>query len=128
MRTYRGPRIDATILGAAAVLALALGRSGGEAEATHRFATVPRPAVAVTEKGAEAFVGVWMSVDDAVRLDVAADGTYARTVIGRKAAARGLYQVDGTSLRLRDESGVRTTVTSVPGRGLEMSGNILTRI
>jgi hypothetical protein len=127
MRTYRGPRIDATILGAATVLALALGSSGGEAEATQRFETVPAPAVAVSEKGAEAYVGVWMSADDAVRLDVSADGTYARTVIGRKQAARGLYQLDGTSLQLRDESRVRTTVTKVPG-GLEMAGYVLAKI
>lgn len=127
MRTYRGPRLDATILGAATVLALALGSSGGEAEATQRFETVPAPAVAVSEQGAEAYIGVWMSADDAVRLDVSADGTYARTVVGRKRAARGLYQLDGTSLQLRDESGVRTAVTKVPG-GLEMAGYVLAKI
>jgi Agrobacterium tumefaciens protein Atu4866 len=127
MRTYRGPRIDATILGAATVLALALGSSGGEAEATQRFETVPAPAVATSQQGAEAYVGVWMSADDTVRLDISADGTYARTVTGRKQAARGLYQLDGTTLRLRDESGVRTTVTTVPG-GLEMAGYVLAKI
>jgi hypothetical protein len=128
MRTYRGPRIDAMILGMATVLALALGRSGGEAEATQRFETVPAPAVAVSEKGAEAYVGVWMSPDDTVRLDVSADGTYARTVTGRTDAARGLYHLAGTTLRLRDESGLRTTVTSLPGGGLEMGGYVLTKI
>jgi Agrobacterium tumefaciens protein Atu4866 len=127
MRTHRGLRLDVIILGAASVLALALASGGGEAEVTQRFETVPAPAVAVAEQGAEAYVGVWMSADDTVRLDISADGTYARTVIGRTTAARGLYHVDGAGLQLRDESGLRTTVTSVPG-GLEMAGHVLTKI
>ncbi len=125
MRTSRGPRIDSTILGAATVLALALGSSGGQA--TQHFETVAEPAVAASQPGAGAYVGVWMSADDTVRLDISTDGTYARSVTGRKQAARGLYQLDGTTLRLRDESGVRTTVTTVPG-GLEMAGHVLARI
>jgi hypothetical protein len=122
MRIYHGPRIDATILGAASLLALAMA-GGGTAEATERFRTVPPPAVAV-KPAAAAFVGVWLSADDTVRLDVSADGTYERTVVGRKQPARGTYRVAGTSLLLRDDSGVRTTVTSVAG-GLEMAGHRL---
>ena len=125
MRTFRGPRIDATILGAASLLALAMAR-GGTAEATERFQTVPPPAVAVRPSVA-AFVGIWMSADDTVRLDVSADGTYERSVAGRKESARGTYRVDGTVLLLRDESGIRTTVTSVNG-ALEMAGHRLEKI
>jgi hypothetical protein len=128
MPAFRGPRLDVTILGAASVLALALVAGGGESGATQRFETVPPQPVAVSEKGAAAYVGVWMSGDDAVRLDVSADGSYARTVVGRKQAARGLYQVDGSSLKLTDESGVRTTVTSLPGNRLEMAGYVLAKV
>ena len=125
MRTYRGPRIDATILGAASLLTLAMA-GGGTAEATERFQTVPPPAVAVKPSVA-AFVGIWMSADDEVRLDVSADGTYERTVVGRRKPARGTYRVDGTALLLRDESGICTTVTSVNG-ALEMAGYRLAKI
>jgi hypothetical protein len=126
MRTFRGPRIDATILGTACLLALAMGSRGGTAEATDRFQTVPAPAVA-KPAGADAYVGVWLSADDLVRLDVSADGTYERSIVGRKQSARGLYRIAGTSLLLVDETGIRTTVTSSHG-GLEMAGYQLTRI
>jgi hypothetical protein len=126
MRTYRGPRIDATILGAASLLALAMCGVGGTAEATGRFQNVQTPAVTVAN-GAEAYVGVWLSADDTVRLDISADGTYERSIDGRKKSARGMYRVDGTSLRLVDESGIRTTVTSSNG-GLEMAGYQLEKI
>jgi hypothetical protein len=126
MRNFRGPRIDATILGAASLLALAMGTGSGTAEATQRFQTVSPQEVAVTN-GAGQFVGVWLSADDAVRLDIAADGTYERSIVGRKKSARGTYRVDGTALQLRDESGVRTTVTSGNGY-VEMAGHRLAKI
>jgi putative ligand-binding protein with streptavidin-like fold len=120
MRTFCGPRVDATIFGMATLLALALGGRDDSPETTERFQTEPAPAVAVTN-GATAYVGVWLTVDDQVRLDVSADGTYERSIVGRKQSARGLYRVAGSSLLLVDESGIRTTVTSVNG-GLEMAG------
>ena len=119
MRTFRGPRVDATIFGMTTLFALALGSDSG-AEATERFQTTPAPAVAVTN-GAGAYVGVWLTTDDKVRLDVSADGTYERSIAGRKRSARGVYRVSGTSLLLIDESGIRTTVTSADG-ALEMAG------
>jgi hypothetical protein len=125
MRPYRGPRIDATILGAVSLIAFAMG--SGTAQATRRFETVAPPAVAVRETGADRFVGVWLSADDTVRLDISADGTYARSIVGRRLPARGTYHVRGTSLLLEDESGIRTTVTGVPG-GLEVAGYRLSRI
>jgi hypothetical protein len=126
MRTYRGPRIDATILGAASLLALAMYTTGGPAEVTGRFQTVPAPAVVVAA-GVVAYVGVWLSADDTVRLDVSADGTYERSIVGRKKSARGMYRVHGAALLLVDDSGVRTTVTSSKG-GLEMAGYQLAKI
>jgi hypothetical protein len=126
MRTNRRPRIDATVLGAASLLALALGSTGGSTPVTERFVTVKAPAVAVAN-GAGAYVGVWMSADDTVRLDISADSTYERSIIGRKRTARGRYHVHGTSLVLDDESGVRTTVTGTP-TGLLMAGYDLSRI
>jgi|tagenome__1003787_1003787.scaffolds.fasta_scaffold20023312_2 hypothetical protein len=126
MRTYCGPRVDATVLGAATLLALAFGGTGGAAEATDRFRTVPAPAVAAAND-AKAYTGVWLSSGDTVRLDISADGTYERSVAGRKKAARGRYRVAGTSLLLVDESGVRTTVTGADGL-LEMAGYRLRRV
>jgi len=125
MRTYRGPRVDATILGAASLLALIVGSAGGATGATERFQVVPTPVVAVSG-GAATYVGVWLSADDAVRLDVSTDGTYERSIVGRKQSARGQYRVDGTVLLLVDESGIRTAVTNSPG-GIEMAGYQLAR-
>jgi hypothetical protein len=125
MRTYRGPRIDTTILGAASLLALAM--AGVGATPTQHIRTAPAPA-SVAEDGAAAYAGVWMSADDAVRLDLSIDLTYARSIVGRKATAVGTYTVDGDTLRLRDSSsGLRTTVTSVGGQ-LDMAGYRLSRI
>ena len=126
MRTYRGPRIDATILGAASLLALAMCTAGGTAEATARFQNAPTPA-AVVPNGVAAYVGVWLSADDTVRLDVSADGTYERSIVGRRKSARGMYRVQGAALLLVDESGIRTTVSSSKG-GLEMAGYQLAKI
>jgi hypothetical protein len=124
MRTYRGPRIDATILGAASLLALAMG-SAGPTPIRH-IRTAPVEAAAA-EDGAAAYAGVWLSADDAVRLDLSADLTYARSVVGRKATAIGRYTVDGATLHLRDSSGLANTVTSVSG-DLVMAGYRLSRV
>ena len=126
MRKYRGPRIDATILGAASLLALAVYTAGGTAEITGRFQNVQTPAVVMAD-GVAAYVGVWLSADDAVRLDVSADGTYERSIVGRKKSARGLYRVQGAGLLLVDDSGIRTTVTGSKC-GLEMAGYQLAKI
>lgn len=126
MRTFRRPRVDATILGVTSLLALAVGSHGGTAEATERYQTVPAPIVTVAG-GAAAFVGIWLNADDTVRLDVGPDGTYERSIVGRRQTARGGYRVHGTSLLLVDESGLRTTVTSADGR-LRMAGYDLAKI
>lgn len=123
MRTHRGPRIDATILGTASLLALAV---GGTSVPIQHIRTMPVAPVAA-EGGAAAFAGVWLSADDTVRLDLAPDLTYERSIVGRRATAVGTYTVDGTVLRLRDSSGLRTTVTSGNGQ-LEMAGYRLSRI
>jgi hypothetical protein len=128
MRTSRRPRIDATILGAASILAIAMGGSGAtETVPTERFETAQPPAVAVQKDGAAQFVGVWMTDDNKVRLDIAADGSFERGIVGRKKSARGTYLVSGTRLLLRDESGVRTTVSFGDGHAV-MAGYELARI
>lgn len=120
MRIRRGPRADTTILGAATLLALAMG--SGSAVTEFEIAHPP----AATAAGAD-YAGVWMSADDAVRLDLSDDGTYARSVAGRKQVALGTYDVDGARLQLRDSDGLRTTVTSFDDT-LEMAGHRLYRI
>jgi hypothetical protein len=122
MRSKRGPGIDATILGTAALFALA---AGGTAQVTQRFESVSPPAVAAG--GAEAFVGIWLSADDAVRLDVSRDGTYARSIVGRRATASGTYSTAGATLLLQDESGIKTIVTR-SADWLEMAGYHLYKI
>jgi hypothetical protein len=124
MRSHRGPHIDATILGAASLLALAL--AGAGSTPTRHIRTAPAEA-AVVKDGAAAYAGVWMSADDAVRLDLSADLTYARSIVGRRATAVGTYSIDPAGLLLRDSSGLRTTVTPV-GDDLEMAGYRLSRI
>src|SRR4051794_7061702 len=121
MRNLRRQRIDATVLGAATILALAMGGGPQSTVPTERFETAEPPAVATSEAGAQRFVGVWMSEDDTVRLDVAADGSYERSVAGRRESARGVYHTSGTALLLCDEGGVGTTVTIGDG-WLEMAG------
>jgi Agrobacterium tumefaciens protein Atu4866 len=127
MRNLRRQRVDATVLGAATILALAMGGGPQATVPTERFETAEPPADATSQTGAERYVGVWMSEDDTVRLDIAADGSYERSVAGRKRSARGVYRVSGTDLLLRDESGVRTTVTT-GDHWLQMAGYRLTRI
>ncbi len=114
MRTDCAPRVDTTILDAAALLALALG--GGPA-----LDVLPGPVAADP-----ALAGIWHSADGTVRLRLERDGTYEGSVAGRCRAARGTYRADGVSLLLRDESGLRTPVTR-SGDTLEMAGYALHR-
>jgi hypothetical protein len=129
MRTHCGPRIDATILGAASLLALVMG--SGNAEGPDRAAASAPPSVVATEPVATEpvateLVGVWTSADREVRLELRADGRYDRSIVGRDAVSSGAYRVDGTTVLLRDDSGLRTTVT-VLDHFLEMAGHRLHR-
>jgi hypothetical protein len=116
MRTHR---VDATILPAEQLLALALGGTPAEQFSAR---TVP-PA---TGEQARALAGTWHNADSTVRLHLAEDWSYAGSVSGRDRCAKGTYQADGTGLLLRDETGLRTPVT-VFEHGLEMAGHHLFR-
>lgn len=122
MRTHRGPRIDATILGAASLLALAMGpgvsETGASAPGTQ---AVVGTAIAATD-----LVGEWISTDRTVRLTLRADGRYDRSLAGRARPAHGTYRVEGAGLLLRDDSGLRTAVTFHEG-ALELAGHRLLR-
>ena len=124
MRTYRGPRVDATILGAASLLALAMGNGNtfGD-EPTQRFEVV-HPAAVQETTADPALTGLWLSADVEVRLQLNQDATYESSVVGRKRVARGTYTVSGATLVLRDATGLRTTVTTFDGN-LEMAGHTL---
>lgn len=113
MRTDHPPRVDTTILDAAALLALALGGAALD---------VRRQPVA-TDAGV---AGVWHSTDGTILLRLERDGTYEGAVAGRDRAPRGTYRVDGVALLLQDDSGLRTPVTRV-GDALEMAGYDLRR-
>lgn len=109
----RTPRFDATILGPASLLALAM--SDGVA-----FEAPPPP----TGDIAGELLGLWLSADEMVRLAMAADGTFERGIVGRDRASHGTYRMDGPLVLLRDDSGLRTPVTVAPDR-LEMAGHEL---
>ena len=111
----RTSRVDATIFGAASLLALPLG--GGERLA----APVPGGSEDVA-----ALVGVWLTADRTVRLQLRADCTYRSRVEGRHRAATGSYRTEGDGLVLQDDTGLRTPVT-VAGYALEMAGHQLFR-
>ena len=104
---------DATILDTAALLAPAL-HGNPLGPPAHRPAVDP------------AVTGMWQSTDGTVRLTLEPDGTYRGTVAGRSRAARGTYRVDGPSVLLRDDSGLRTPVTRL-GDTLAMAGYDLHR-
>jgi hypothetical protein len=112
----RTPRFDATIFGPASLLALAM--SGGVT-----FETAPP----VPGEVAEDLVGLWLSADEMVRLAMAGDGTYERSIVGRDRVSHGTYRMDGPLMLLRDDSGLRTPVTVGPDR-LEMAGHDLFRV
>ena len=66
-------------------------------------------------------VGVWLSEDGTVRLDIFSDGTYDGQVAGRKRHAHGTYFIDGSLMTLSDDSGLFTPVRLGEGE-LEMAG------
>ena len=114
----RTPRVDTTIFGATSLLTLALGGVAPEQLA------VPVPAA--DEDEAAALVGVWLSADQMVRLQLASDWSFLGSVAGRHRTAKGTYRSEGAGLVLRDESGLRTPV-AVADDGLEMAGHQLFR-
>jgi hypothetical protein len=121
MRISRVPRIDTTILGAATLLALAIGNGNGSVT-EFEFAKPP----AAAQSAEQDYAGVWLSVDGTVRLSLETGGTYERSVAGRKQVTHGTYQVDGLTVHLRDDNGLRTTVTYFD-EALEMAGHRLFR-
>jgi Agrobacterium tumefaciens protein Atu4866 len=118
MRPFREFSVDTTVLGTSSLLALAMGRAASEttAPAGHQ----------PTVLASNAVVGRWRSADGVVRLEIKTDGTYAGAVAGRKRAPHGTYRVEGTTLTLRDDTGLRTPVTLYED-GLEMAGRRLGR-
>ena len=123
MRIHRGPGVDATILGAATLFALALGNGNNISGTPERYNFVaPRADVSTT-----AVVGSWRSTDAAVHLDLYADGNYERGIVGRSRNSHGTYRADGSNLLLRDDSGLRTTVI-VADCALEMAGHRLRKL
>jgi hypothetical protein len=124
MRTHGGPRIDATILGAASLLALAMG--GAAAQTSDQVKSTAPPAVVSEGMSVSDIAGVWTSTNRAIRLEVKPDGRYQRSVVGRDKPASGAYRIDGLSLLLRDDSGLRTNVT-IYDDALEMAGHRLHR-
>lgn len=117
MRDKHDISVDTTVLGAASLLAIAL---GGADEA------VGFPRKAPPGGGEIPPVGIWRSADGAISLDIRTDGTYAGKIAGRRRRPHGTYDLDGSRLTLRDDSGLRTPVTVV-GESLEMAGHRLGR-
>jgi hypothetical protein len=108
--------VDTTVLGAASLLAIALGGDPVTGPgAAGRFPA--RPATGPP-------VGRWRSADGTVCLHLRTDGTYAGRVAGRRQPAQGTYDLHGAALTLRDDSGLRTPVT-LHGDTLEMAGHRL---
>lgn len=119
--TQQLPRMDATILGAASLLALAAG--GGAAGI--RSASAARYPCGEPMTPAE-LVGLWTSADRTVHLELHLGGRYDRGITGRSRTAAGSYRVQRSALMLRDDSGLPTTVSLV-GAELEMAGHRLLR-
>ena len=115
MRATNEISLDTTVLGAASLLALALGTEPAAVTGT------PRPASSTRTRRP---VGVWRTADGAVCLDIKTDGTYAGKVAGRRRAAHGTYDLDGAGMTLSDVSGLRTPVALHDG-ALEMAGHRL---
>jgi putative ligand-binding protein with streptavidin-like fold len=118
MRLSRDTSVDTTVLGASSLLALAIGTGVSTA--------IAPPGHPPTPVASRALVGRWRSADGNVRLEIKTDGTYAGAVAGRKRTAHGTYRVDGTTMTLRDDTGLRTPVTLYDGE-LEMAGHRLGR-
>ncbi|BCJ43994.1 hypothetical protein GCM10010168_67970 [Actinoplanes ianthinogenes] len=118
MHSSHAPRVDTTVLDAAAMLAIAMGRTpdAGLGLAPQRPAVVTGAAV----------VGAWRSQDGMVRLQLRIDGTYAGQVAGRRKRPAGTYRIDGASVVLHDAvSGLKTPVTVLHEGELEMAGHRL---
>jgi hypothetical protein len=127
MRLFRGPRADTTVLGAASLLALAMGSGTGTGADVERFEVAP-PAAVVTDSATDTGLGgVWETADGTVRLDLRPDGTYRSWVEGRWRAASGTYRVADDIVYLRDDAGLRTTVTRFDD-ALELAGHQLFRV
>jgi hypothetical protein len=115
MRPHHEPHVDSTVLDATALLALAMGgRPGTPGALAHAPGRI----------NPSAPVGVWLSEDGTVRLDIRTDGTYAGEVAGRRRRAHGTYHLTGTTMTLRDDSGLATPVTLHEG-ALQMAGHHL---
>ena len=110
------PLVDTTVLDASAVLALVMGgRPAGTAVSAGRSPARTDPSTPV---------GMWLSTDGTVRLDIRTDGTYAGQVAGRRRRAYGTYRFDGSTMTLSDDSGLATPVTVHDGE-LQMAGHRL---
>jgi len=127
MRIHRGHGVDATILGAATLFALALGNGNNILGSPARYDFVAPRAVVTEDVSTTALVGSWRSTDAAVRLNLYADGNYERGIVGRSRASHGSYLPDGPNRLLRDDSGLRTTVIVADGT-LEMAGHRLRKL
>jgi hypothetical protein len=112
MRPSRG---ETTIFGASSLLTLALGGVAPDDLA------VPVPA---GSGDAAQLVGIWLSADSTVKLRLDPDWSYLGSVEGRRRAAKGTYRAEGSGLVLRDDTGLRTSVTVVEDV-LEMAGHQL---
>jgi hypothetical protein len=119
MRIPHEPVVDATVLDAAAILAIAMGGRGAGSTGS--------PGLTPARITTSAPVGAWLSSDGTVRLDLRTDGTYDGQVAGRRRRARGTYRFDGATLTLNDDSGLYTAVT-VRESELEMAGHRLGRV
>ncbi|MCA2214482.1 hypothetical protein [Jidongwangia harbinensis] len=118
MHTLRRPHVDATVLGAAPLLALALSNSRVDIVATQ---VPPGP-------GDPSTAGTWRSADGEVDLELDGDGTYRLRLAGRRRPASGTFRADGRTVVLYERSGLRTHATLVDGAVLEMAGRELFRV
>ncbi len=116
MPTTCDPHVDFTVLDAASLLAIAMGGTAG----TDYGPGAIHPRVVTSA----AVTGAWRSPDGTVRLRLHTDGTFAGEVAGRRRHARGTYAIDGESVVLHDESGLRTPIHVHDGE-LEMAGHRL---
>jgi hypothetical protein len=122
MHAHRGPRIDATILGAASLLALAMGSSTTQ---SLQVGTTSPPAIVTEGVAASDLVGGWANTDGTVTLTIGTDGRYERRVAGRDRVSTGTYKIDGARMALRDDSGLLTNVTIYDNDTLDMAGHRL---
>ncbi|HET9518244.1 MAG TPA: Atu4866 domain-containing protein [Actinoplanes sp.] len=125
-RPIRGPRLDATVLGAIAIIGLVLSSSATVGPPDQAGASTP-PAVVNGGTAAADLVGRWSSEDDSVWLDLGADGRYAHRAARDAAVTRGAYRIEDQTLHLRADSGRRFTVTIYDG-SLAVEGRQLHRL